>query len=264
MIQGLDYAGGRPTGAALKAAGYQFVVRYLSDGGPSLPGKLLLPSEADDLRANGVDIVSNWETTADRMLAGYDAGAYDAQLALKQVLACGGRRDRPIYFSADFDAAPQQQSPIDDYLRGAASVLGTANVGIYGGFWPISRALTNGTATWAWQTVAWSGSNRDDRINLMQRNDLGYAYIDGVPCDINEAHTVDYGQWSYQGEDVTVPTPASSNPTAVPKPADEPTQESQEWDQLLIRWEMLGGHTIVEALAVIGQTLGIPGFTPPS
>ena len=25
-------------------------------------------------------------------------------------------------------------------------------------------------------------------------------------------------------------------------------------------WEQLGGHTVVDALAVIGQTLGIPGF----
>ena len=29
-------------------------------------------------------------------------------------------------------------------------------------------------------------------------------------------------------------------------------------------WPQLGGHTVVDALAVIGQTLGIPGFTPPA
>lgn len=207
MRTGLDYAGGRPGGGSIRAAGYDFVVRYLSDGGPGLPGKLLEPWEADDLRANGVAIVSNWETTADRMLGGYAAGAYDAQQALDQVLACGGRRDRPIYFSADWDATPEQQGPIDDYLRGAASVIGVENVGIYAGYWPGSRALDNGTATWLWQTDAWSGGNADDRRKIHQR--IGTVWVGGVDCDENEALADDFGQWDYQA----------------PAPAPEPAQE---------------------------------------
>ncbi|KZM70749.1 DUF1906 domain-containing protein [Nocardia terpenica] len=194
MTLGLDYAAGRPSPDAIKAAGYDFVVRYLSDGGPGLPGKLLTPAEADALRATGIDIVANWETTADRMLDGYPAGVYDATLALAQVIACGGRGDRPIYFSADFDATPDQQGPIDDYLRGAASVLGPGNVGIYGGYWPVSRALDNATARWAWQTDAWSGSNRDPRAHLHQR--IQQVTVDGITCDVNEALTDDFGQWS--------------------------------------------------------------------
>jgi hypothetical protein len=59
-------------------------VRYLSSGGDQLPGKLLLPQAADDLRANGIDIVSKWETYATRMREGYDAGCDDAELALAQ------------------------------------------------------------------------------------------------------------------------------------------------------------------------------------
>lgn len=195
---GLDYAGGRPGGGAIAEAGYTFVVRYLSDGGPGLPGKLLTPAEADDLRANNIDIVGNWETTAARMLDGYDAGARDAEAGLAQVLRCGGREDRPIYFSADFDATPAQQVPIDGYLRGAGSVLRPANVGIYGGFWPVSRALDNGTAAWAWQTGAWSGGNTDSRINLYQR--IGFVRVGGVQCDENEARTKDFGQWSITGK----------------------------------------------------------------
>lgn len=194
--RGLDYAGARPSGAALKAAGISFVCRYLSDGGPSLPGKQLLPDEAADLSANGISIVSNWETTATRMLDGYQAGAADAQAALAQVLACGGTNTRPIYFSADFDATPEQQAPINDYLNGAASVLGVQNTGIYGGYWPLSRALDAGVCKWAWQTEAWSGSNVDSRVNIVQRNSLGYQYVGGVQCDIDEAHTDDFGQWT--------------------------------------------------------------------
>lgn len=91
------------------------------------------------------------------------------------------------------------------------------------------------------------------------------AVIDGKSVDANAFLGDLTTLKQLLGETVTVPTPTStpSNPTAIPKPDDEPTQESQEWDQLLIRWDMLGGHTIVEALAVIGQTLGIPGFAPP-
>jgi len=194
--RGLDYAGARPGGRAIHDAGYRFVVRYLSDGGPGLPGKLLTPAEADDLRANGIDIVSNWETTANWMLGGYQAGVDAATRALAQVLKCGGRTDRPIYFSADWDATPQQQQAIDDCLRGCASVIGAENVGIYAGLHVVRRCLDNGTARWAWQTYAWSGGEWEPRAQLRQRNDLGYAHVNGVECDINEAWAADYGQWS--------------------------------------------------------------------
>ncbi|GAB2644796.1 hypothetical protein GCM10027088_21980 [Nocardia goodfellowii] len=199
---GLDYAGGRPGGAAIRAAGFDFVVRYLSSGGPSLPGKLLTPAEADDLRAHGISIVSNWETTADRMLDGYDAGALDAELGLAQVLRCGGRTDRPIYFSVDFDATPGQQAPINAYLDGAATVLGRANVGIYGGYWPLSRALDSGHAVWAWQTDAWSGGNVESRRNIHQT--LRQQVVGGVECDVNVAETVDFGQWDFVQEEPDV------------------------------------------------------------
>jgi Glycosyl hydrolases family 25 len=59
-----------------------------------------------------------------------------------------------------------------------------------------------------------------------------------------------------------VPAP-SSNAPAIPKPSDEATQVSELWDQELIRWDMLNGRTVVEALADIGAKLGLP-YTPPS
>ncbi|MGV9412575.1 DUF1906 domain-containing protein [Nocardia sp. NPDC003693] len=199
MRFGLDYAAGRPGASAIRAAGFDFVVRYLSSGGASLPGKLLTPAEAEDLRAHGVSIVSNWETTAARMLDGYGAGVTDARTALAQVLRCGGRTDRPIYFSADFDATPQQQGQINAYLEGAATVLGSTNVGIYGGYWPVTRALDAGVADWAWQTVAWSGSNREPRAQLLQTGEQ--VYVNGVQCDVNETDRIDFGQWDFEQEE---------------------------------------------------------------
>ncbi|MEU8896301.1 glycoside hydrolase domain-containing protein [Nocardia sp. NPDC048505] len=203
MRFGLDYAGGRPGGAAIRAAGFDFVVRYLTPGGTSLPGKLLTPAEADDLRAHDISIVSNWETWADRMLDGYDAGARDAEAGLAQVLRCGGRTDRPIYFSVDFDATPAQQIPINAYLDGAATVLGRANIGIYGGYWPLHRALDSGHARWAWQTDAWSGGNVESRRNIHQT--LRQVVVNGVVCDVNVAETDDFGQWDFLQEDDVTP-----------------------------------------------------------
>jgi hypothetical protein len=192
MILGLDYAGGIPGGAAIMASGYQFVVRYLSSGGAGLPGKLLTAAEYSDLQRAGVAVVCNWETTATRMLGGRAAGVADAQSAAGVCQSLGHPTDRPIYFSADFDATPGQQALIDEYLRGAAEVIGLARVGVYGGFWVVKRCLDNGTARWGWQTGAWSGGNVDPRIHLYQR--IGYVTVNGVQCDVNEARQLDFGQ----------------------------------------------------------------------
>lgn len=54
--------------------------------------------------------------------------------------------------------------------------------------------------------------------------------------------------------------PAPENPYAVPMPAMQAGQVEQLWQQLLVRWKMLGGRTPVEALAAIGAKLGIDGF----
>lgn len=249
-LRGLDYAGGRPNPAAIRSAGYTFVVRYLSSGGASLPGKLLTPDEADGLRAAGVEIVSNWETTADRMRDGWSAGAGDASAALAQVLRCGGRQDRPIYFSADWDVSEDEQAQVDDYLRGAASVLGPEWVGIYGGYWPVSRALDSGTARWGWQAQAWSGGNVDPRAQLLQLNNDGYAWIGSIQCDINEAAVPDYGQWSYVKEDKVADMDVTG---------DIREQLTGARDEGYPGWAQLGGRTVVDALGAIGEKLGISG-----
>lgn len=211
-LLGLDYAGGRPGGRAITAAGYQFVVRYLSDGGPGLPGKLLTLAEYQDLQAHGIRVVANWETLADRMRAGYGAGVADAQRADGQVRAVGHPTDRPVYFSADWDATPAEQAEIDDYLRGCASVIGPDRVGVYGGYWVVSRCLDNDTARWAWQTGAWSGGQREQRAHMYQR--IGYATVGGIQCDVNEALQPDYGQHPV-GDVPPVPDPVIG-PSVIP------------------------------------------------
>lgn len=191
-LLGLDFAGGRPGGAAIAAAGYGFVIRYLSAGGPSLPGKLLIKSEYDDLVTHGIAVAVNWETTASRMLDGYAAGVNDARTADQTLRTVGHPDNLPIYFSCDIDATPDDQVAIDNYLRGCASVIGIDRVGVYGGYWVIKRCLDNGTAKWAWQAQAWSGGNRDPRAHIFQH--ARYVTVNGVQCDLNEALQPDFGQ----------------------------------------------------------------------
>lgn len=208
----LDYSGGPGTGpdghisgAVLKANGVAAVVRYLFGAGTSLQYKQLTRPESDDLKANGIDIVSNFEQGTQNMLGGAAQGAIDVQAALAVHNACGGPSVAQIYFSADWDASPDQQDAINAYLKACANVLGVENTGIYGGFWPLSRALDAGVCGLSWQAEAWSGNNVDARINLLQRNGLGYKTVDGVQCDINEAHTDNFGQWGHMADPPPAP-----------------------------------------------------------
>jgi hypothetical protein len=222
-LRGLDYAGGIPPAAAISAAGYRFVVRYLTPGGPALPGKLLTRAEYASLIAAGVAVTVNWETSAIRMKGGHDAGVADARDADAAARKIGHPSSKPIYFSADWDTTPADQIAIDAYLRGAAEVLGPDRVGVYGSYYVVKRCLDNGTARWAWQTLAWSGGQTDPRAHIFQR--IGTVFIAGVPCDINESNADYFGQHVYAppaalgvldmpaGEWVTTPTPSKHKVT---------------------------------------------------
>ncbi|MEU8331549.1 glycoside hydrolase domain-containing protein [Micromonospora sp. NPDC048839] len=190
LRRGVDYSWGRPSISALQAGGYTFACRYLSD---STTGKNLTRSEADALIAGGIDIVSNWEYTASEALQGYAKGVENATKAHSQALACGMPAGRPIYLSVDFDASASQQPVINAYFDGAASVLGRARVGAYGGYYVIKRLFDAGKIRWGWQTYAWSSGQWDSRAQLRQVEN-GVS-IGGADCDRNEAWAIDFGQW---------------------------------------------------------------------
>jgi hypothetical protein len=218
---GLDYSGGRPSGAAVHAAGYGFVVRYLDNG---LSGRVnLTAGEVSDMHSAGVAVALVWERKIlgqpDRATQGHPAGVADAQAALAQAQAVG-LAGSPIYFAVDFDIPDYSPSatspraklgPVGDYFDGIASVLDHGRIGIYGGYWAVSRALDAGLAAWAWQTVAWSGGHEDPRIHLYQR--VGATYVAGVECDVNEARQTNFGQ---QGETMAIDWSDTVTPAGLP------------------------------------------------
>lgn len=193
MREGIDYAWGRPSPKAIKAAGKSFVVRYVSTPGNS---KNITADEVRALKAAGIDIAIVFETTAGRALAGYSAGRHDATSAISQVRAAGGPSGSVIYFAVDFDADATEQVAINAYLKGAASVLGHDRTGVYGGFWVVKRALDAGVCKFAWQTYAWSGGRWDYRAQL-QQYDIFPPRLDGVAVDLNRATEPNFGQWGF-------------------------------------------------------------------
>ena len=105
----------------------------------------------------------------------------------------------PVYFACDFDASTAQQAAINAYLDGAASVIGRNRVGIYGGFYPVKRALDAGKAVYAWQSYAWSGTPTlwDGRAQLRQTQNC--VSVGGADCDRDVSMAADYGQWPRPG-----------------------------------------------------------------
>lgn len=206
---GLDYSGGRPSGLAVARAGFGFVVRYLPNG---LGGGRfnLTAAEAADMRRNGIAVALVWESQANRAAQGREAGIADATMAAAQarVVGCDGL---PIYFAVDFDipdyspaaTSPRAKlGPVGDYFDGVATVLQHSRIGVYGGYYAVSRALDAGLAAWGWQTAAWSGGHVDPRIHLFQR--IGAVRVDGVDCDVNEARQDQFGQ-NPQGDEMLDP-----------------------------------------------------------
>jgi hypothetical protein len=252
--QGADYAGGHISGAELSARGIQFVCRYITSGGSSLPNKQITAGEFIDLCNNGIQVVWNYETTATFTLV--DDGAADAQRGLAYIqtlleaaaaagISIPAGYQPAIYFSADFDEAPNQDVQVENFLRGAATGLGgMQNVGLYGAYYLCSRAQTVlGPHLLLWQTEAWSGGNITSAVNIMQRNNAGYKVIGGVQCDINESHSDWIGAF--------IPNAPVPQPPPPPPPPPGPTNDEmlqRIYDQVQPYPQLAGKPEALKAL----------------
>jgi hypothetical protein len=210
MAEGIDYSFGQGLSAgAIKSGGKAFVCRYLA----YLPNsKCINRAEFDNLVKAGLKVVLVWEQSGTDCKRGHAGGVADAREADRQATALGAH-GAVIYFApCDYDAPPGDQPLINSYLDGAASVIGHGRTGMYGGFWPLSRAFDGRHCAYGWQTYAWSGTNVDRRASL-------YQYHNGVrfgPAEVDLDKTInghaDYGQWPRP----TAPAPAKPSPPPAP------------------------------------------------
>jgi len=192
-VKGIDYAfNPHPPVAAIEAAGLRFVGRYVSGYPPNdTNGKNLQPAECKALLAAGLKIVLFCEESASRMLGGHPAGVADAT-HFDAVTKALGLPGIPAYYTADFDAAPGQQTAINAYLDGASSVRGHKLTGVYGSYYVVKRTLDAGKATYACQTIAWSGGQWDPRAQIRQHLQIR---VGGVAVDLDDSWAPDFGQW---------------------------------------------------------------------
>jgi len=77
-----------------------------------------------------------------------------------------------------------------DYFAAINALQRGYQIGVYGGFYAVSRVLSAGLTTMGWQTSAWSGGQWDERAVLRQ---LG-TQVWGTNADVDVARAADFGQ----------------------------------------------------------------------
>ena len=191
----VDFSFARPGGAAIKAAGFGGMMRYVPYAGDG--GKGLTTAEVADYHENGLGIGLVFESTAGRMFDGCLAGEYDAHIANYGALSVGFPDTRPIYFACDTDVTPEQLTYVKDYMRGVASVFPLNRIGVYGEYDVIEFCHANGLAAWFWQSLAWSGGRLHPYRHIYQS--LNGQFVNGGEVDFNEAYGEDQGLWKPEG-----------------------------------------------------------------
>lgn len=148
-----DYAWARPSPAAIKAAGFVAVCRYLSH---DTTGKTLTGPELSALHAAGLGVVLNFEDAAGRAQGGFSAGQADAQFANQLAASLGAPSDVAIYYSVDTDPGSPLSATITAYIHGLVAVP-QRPVGIYGGAGLVQWALNAGVRYgWTANASSWN------------------------------------------------------------------------------------------------------------
>ncbi|MBW5447434.1 DUF1906 domain-containing protein [Cohnella sp. CFH 77786] len=198
MAEGIDCA--TPLNAksakALADAGYRFAARYLVPS--SYAWKRLTRSEAEAITEAGMQIISVYETTANRPAGGSPSGQVDGASALREAKAIGQPEGTAIYFAVDYDAGPSDYDEIEAYLRTAAAQIPGYNAGVYGSYAVVEEMAKRRACAHFWQTYAWSRGKKSDKANVYQyRNDVRVA---GVAVDLNKSYGNE-GWWSLKDDE---------------------------------------------------------------
>lgn len=182
--------------AALAAAGYTFIWRYLAPPGDQW--KMLGQAELASYRRHGIGVglfyegpngaAANWFTAAN--------GERDAVWA--QAAAAGlGLDDAPVFFAVDFDAADAHRAGVLAYFGAVRARLNARCCG-YGGARVMGWLFDSGLITMGCQTRAWIHDlGWHPKAVLRQYPDrpdgLMRVMIGGVQCDLLDAEAGSFG-----------------------------------------------------------------------
>ena len=209
MHKGIDTAAPLTAEAArkIKALGFDFVCRYLV---PRWYSKALLRAEAEALSDAGLRILSCWETTADRVKGGAEAGSKDGESAASLAEKLGQPFGSVVYFAVDYDAGEGDFRKIAAYLTAARARLRPRyEVGVYG-----SARVCDAVKTLApqcrgyWQCCGCSYGQISSALTVYQSHwqksaaAKAVARQIGVAVDLDECEDMDAaGMWTLK-EDV--------------------------------------------------------------
>ena len=211
MATVIDFSASFPDAAAIKAAGHDGVVAYISPPrAPWMKAKPLTKAKVDEYKAAGLKIAVVWQYGgADNpdAMRGAAGGTADAQAAQKQLTAIG-LAGHPVYFAVDFDASlTQWNQTIVNYFKAAGTVLGKQRVGVYGHSKLVHWAMEDGVvATVApgrvlgWVTKSWSAGATGSDYSTLYQGTHNVPGPNGVQIDIN---TVRHADWGWR----PIPTP---------------------------------------------------------
>ncbi|MGW0041263.1 DUF1906 domain-containing protein [Rhodococcus sp. NPDC003348] len=199
----VDYSGGVPDAAAIRAAGHTGAIRYVSDRRPEaqwMLGKPMRADEASALAAAGLEVVSCYQfgkgPTAD-WRGGFDAGVEHATRGLELHRAAGGPEGRPIYASIDDKPSSADiTAMIVPYIRGWESIVGAENTGVYANSGTIDRLLDAGAGAYFWQHDWGTPEGYVHPEAHLHQFEIDERAVDGVGIDLNAILKPDYGQWS--------------------------------------------------------------------
>ncbi|MGP9622192.1 glycoside hydrolase domain-containing protein [Corynebacterium sp. AOP34-AQ2-28] len=230
----IDFSAAFPSGRAIKAAGHDGVVAYISPARENwMQAKPLTKAHVDEYRAAGLKIAVVWQygagtAQASDVMRGAAGGRADAEAAQKRLNAVG-LAGHPVFFAVDFDITLNQWNSVAvEYFKAAGAVLGKHRVGIYGHSRVVHWAMEDDVvATVApgrvlgWVTRSWSnGATGSDYAVLYQRQH-NVPGPDGVQTDINDVY---HASWGHQPiTDTTPETPQLPSVTKQPGWSGDPS-----------------------------------------
>lgn len=202
IASGIDTAApiGAELAAEIKAAGYEFVLRYLAPEEPLYNWKRLTAPESKILSDAGLLIGAVYETSAGRVRGGAANGKTDGAFAL----ACAEENRMPesgcIYFAVDMDVSKKDYDNIEAYLIAAKRQIGNHPIGVYGEYEVIEEMFWRDACDYFWQCVGWSGGLLSSRANIYQHAwDRPFA---GITVDFDNLYS-EAGLWTYGEDDMT-------------------------------------------------------------
>ncbi|WP_353949269.1 glycoside hydrolase domain-containing protein [Sporolactobacillus sp. Y61] len=183
MMSGIDCATKLTEQSArrLKSQGVDAVGRYI---GPAESWKTITRGEAEAIQRAGCRIFSIWETRPTRRAYfTEEQGKKDAEKAARYAGQIGQPEASPIFFTVDYDAAPDDFGVIRAYFQAIRSRSQKYRIGIYGSFRMIEDLRGKGLADFYYQTYAWSFGHESRHADIYQYQNN--RMLAGIPVDLD-------------------------------------------------------------------------------